>query len=451
MWVIMIAAGASGATEGVVTEGELRGDGPPADSAGVDTVRDVWTAAAYGNLDAVKSLIQRDGVDMNAPDPTFGITPLGWATTTGQPRVVGYLLDQGADPNGRYRDENTPLHTAAFFGRPECAELLLKAGAALGARNQRGETPWDSMAHDRGTTEFIAGLLQLPIDFEQVRTGRDRVATLFDQHDPERDHIQATTMLRTIVQGLIWIPFFHHLWFLWFLCWLVLMFAIVTALVPRMSLPSVIVGTPSCLLWLVPLTMITQSRMHFGGAMPGFGPDTSAGLLPMPHVLAHYAIFFFFGAIVYTTPGAADRLGRRWYVVLPVALLILPFALALSLHLPWGLDLVDGDARLRELLANVGQVLYAWLMIFGLMGLFETLLARERPRVRYLSDSSYWLYLVHLPLIIVGQALLRDVDLPALVKLGALVAVVSLILLVSYEYLVRYTRIGRLLNGPRTR
>ncbi len=66
----------------------------------------------------------------------------------------------------------------------------------------------------------------------------------------------------------------------------------------------------------------------------------------------------------------------------------MPAALALALHAPWGRELA-GDDDTRRLLANLGQVLYAWLMIFGLMGLFETLLSRERPRVRYLSDSSY--------------------------------------------------------------
>ena len=96
-------------------------------------------------------------------------------------------------------------------------------------------------------------------------------------------------------------------------------------------------------------------------------------------------------------------------------------------------------------------MLYAWLMAFGLMGLFGRLLGRERPGVRYVSDSSYWLYLVHLPLIIVGQVLLRGLELPAMVKFTLLVAGATIILLVSYQFLVRYTWIGRLLNGPRSR
>ena len=35
-----------------------------------------------------------------------------------------HLLDSGADPSARYRDRNTALHTAAFFGRAEAAARL---------------------------------------------------------------------------------------------------------------------------------------------------------------------------------------------------------------------------------------------------------------------------------------------------------------------------------------
>jgi peptidoglycan/LPS O-acetylase OafA/YrhL len=78
-------------------------------------------------------------------------------------------------------------------------------------------------------------------------------------------------------------------------------------------------------------------------------------------------------------------------------------------------------------------------------------LTREIYWVRYLSDSSYWLYLAHLPLVIGAQAALKDVALPGLVKFLIVTVGVTAILLLSYEYLVRYRWLGRLLNGPRER
>ena len=49
------------------------------------------------------------------------------------------------------------------------------------------------------------------------------------------------------------------------------------------------------------------------------------------------------------------------------------------------------------------QAAYAWMMTLGLMGLFRTAMGEGNARVRYLSDASYWLYLIHLPLIIALQ------------------------------------------------
>jgi peptidoglycan/LPS O-acetylase OafA/YrhL len=450
MWVVVIWAGSGDATYGAS-----------------DTGRDIWTAAAYGNLDAVRGHVAR-GVALDAAEPVYGQSPLAWAVICDRREVVEYLLEAGADPGARFRDRNTALHAAAFFGRTEAAGRLLDAGADVDARNDHGETPLDSLRHDRGTTERIAALLKLPIDFEAVLEGRARIRPMLESRgavsglanprDDRGDGRGARTgpvplILDALFGLLVLFPFFHHLWFLWHLCWLVAGFAVVVVVarrLPRLPVPSVLVATPLCLLWLAPLTMLTQWFMHEGGAMPGFGPDTSAGLVPMPHVLAHYAIFFGFGAVVYGSPGAANRVGRGWWIQLPLALLLLPATFALSFHAPWGRELV-GDESMRHGLASLGQVLYAWLMVFGLMGLFEAVLGRERPWVRYVSDSSYWLYLVHLPLIIVGQALLRDVNLPAVVKCTLLVAAATAILLASYQLLVRYTWIGRLLNGPRVR
>ena len=49
-------------------------------------------------------------------------------------------------------------------------------------------------------------------------------------------------------------------------------------------------------------------------------------------------------------------------------------------------------------------------MIFALIGLFRRYFSGENARIRYISDSAYWLYLAHLPLIQLIQVLVRDAD-----------------------------------------
>jgi glucan biosynthesis protein C len=87
----------------------------------------------------------------------------------------------------------------------------------------------------------------------------------------------------------------------------------------------------------------------------------------------------------------------------------------------------------------------------GLVGLFHRWCTRERPAVRLLADASYWMYLVHLPLVIAGQGMVRDLPWPSAVKFLLLTLAVTSILLVSYRLVVRDTWIGRLLNGPQRR
>ena len=85
------------------------------------------------------------------------------------------------------------------------------------------------------------------------------------------------------------------------------------------------------------------------------------------------------------------------------------------------------------------------------MGLFRRLLTKENHKVRYLSDSAYWLYLAHMPLVLLGQAFTAQWSLPAFLKIGIITAVVTGLLLLVYHYAIRYTWVGTLLNGPHRR
>ena len=114
--------------------------------------------------------------------------------------------------------------------------------------------------------------------------------------------------------------------------------------------------------------------------------------------------------------------------------------------LPYGLIKI-GDLPVT----SVVQVIYVWVMTFGMIGLFRWLLTRENRTVRYLSDSSYWLYIAHVPLIIVAQDYVRDWELPAFIKFLLISSVVIGLLLLMYQTVIRYTVLGRILNGPRRR
>jgi glucan biosynthesis protein C len=109
-----------------------------------------------------------------------------------------------------------------------------------------------------------------------------------------------------------------------------------------------------------------------------------------------------------------------------------------------------GSPRLKAI-AVFALALYAWTMTFALTGLFLRIASKARPWARYLSDSSYWCYLAHLPLLMALQVLVAGWQLPGGLKAWLVIAAASAILLVSYEFFVRYTWLGALLNGTRRR
>lgn len=353
--------------------------------------------------------------------------------------AVHNLLDDGADPDQpKGESGDSPLHLAALVDNGDIAQRLLEAGANPVALDNKGDSPL-GYAYFSGS-EDVADLL--------IASGHPDIKPAgTDWGDLDGWGFGAAEKGDDFALD-SWITSLHHLWFLWFLVLLVAGFAVVAAVVEWRELQGSDGGTSSRrVMWaLIPLTLIPQLAMGDGGTYPVFGPDTSAGLIPIPHVLIYYAVFFAFGALLYerrNREGAllVDILGRRWKVLLPVTfLLVLPLALILTF------ETEDAWA-----LASLAQVTYTWAMIVALLGAFRAFLGKERRGVRYLSDSSYWLYLAHLPLVILAQSWIREWDLPASVKFFGLTAAVSVFLLVTYQLFIRYTPIGTMLNGKRTR
>ena len=146
---------------------------------------DLFEASALGKLARVMELIVESPERVNAISPD-GFSPLGLAAFFGHPKIIAYLIEQGANVNApsknpmrvcplhsavAYRQSSvayeiaemllahgadpnvfqgggwTPLHAAAVHGQLALAKLLLVHGADVNAVSENGKTPLQMAAH----------------------------------------------------------------------------------------------------------------------------------------------------------------------------------------------------------------------------------------------------------------------------------------------------------------
>ncbi len=81
-------------------------------------------AALKGQLDWTQRLLAR-----GAPVNQAGWTPLHYAATGPEPRIVRLLLERGAVVDAESPNRTTPLMMAARYGKEDSVMLLLAAGA----------------------------------------------------------------------------------------------------------------------------------------------------------------------------------------------------------------------------------------------------------------------------------------------------------------------------------
>ncbi|XP_062178658.1 protein S-acyltransferase 24-like isoform X2 [Phragmites australis] len=114
---------------------------------------DVYTAAAYGDLEKLQRLVEGEGRPVGEPDGG-GYHALQWAALNNRVAAAQYILEHGADVNAVDHTGQTALHWSAVRGHIQVAELLLKEGAKVDAADLYGYQA-THVAAQYGQTAFI--------------------------------------------------------------------------------------------------------------------------------------------------------------------------------------------------------------------------------------------------------------------------------------------------------
>ena len=229
-----------------------------------------------------------------------------------------------------------------------------------------------------------------------------------------------------------------HLWFLYYL----IMFSVASFGLGKLfqNLPSVsniikmvfekIIRKP--LLKLVFFSLITFLILL---AMDSYWVATSLSFVPDGGTFSFYFFFYLTGWILFKSKHLLSSFMEydRLFAFLGLGIFTLYF-------------LSDRTEFSNALTAGIRSVT-CWLFIFGFTGLFLRYFSKHSAVGRYISDSAYWVYLLHLPLTAFLPGLLAGWAIPALLKFAIVASATTFICFFTYHFFVRSTFIGVFLNG----
>ncbi|XP_036370783.1 serine/threonine-protein phosphatase 6 regulatory ankyrin repeat subunit B isoform X2 [Octopus sinensis] len=95
-----------------------------------------------GDVEGIQKLVKKDPTIINKPIDGVGRTPLMEACFMGADRrIIDILIKAGAKLGAKNRWGNTALHWAVLSGRPHAVEILLSRGSEVNLRDKYGYTP----------------------------------------------------------------------------------------------------------------------------------------------------------------------------------------------------------------------------------------------------------------------------------------------------------------------
>ena len=196
--------------------------------------------------------------------------------------------------------------------------------------------------------------------------------------------------------------------------------------------------------------------------------------VPITDLLLYY-MFYLFGAGLYLKREQLGSLTRNaWFYAafsVPLFILVNQPTLRLDFSAPvikditdWTvLDLSSRSFALPQIwyegvfhsgwnkfVVVLARTTLCWSMCFAAIGLASRYLNRERIYVRYLADSAYWVYWVHMPITFKLSLMAQSIEgVNSVTKCYLIVVISTLIVYATYQWFVRYTWLGDIFMGRR--
>lgn len=201
--------------------------------------------------------------------------------------------------------------------------------------------------------------------------------------------------------------------------------------------------------WVSPLLAIPTALClaTLDGWYAWFGvPTPDQSLYPNLPAAVSFGLAFGIGWLLQRQPQLLQGMRRSWagHLLLGAAAITLCWSIV---GLSPALEPAAPDGS--KLIYALAYATASWALILALIGLSLRYLSGHSLARRYLADASYWIYIVHLPVVMLLQVLAAQLSWAWWIEYPLLLTLGLAVMLVSYQLLVRYSWIGAMLNGRR--
>jgi len=238
-----------------------------------------------------------------------------------------------------------------------------------------------------------------------------------------------------------------HLWFLFNLSLFCLMAILLAKVNFQQSLLFRLFHNPIFVLLFFPLLLIPAMASQ---PMPF---PAAERIYPELWSFGFYGMFFIFGMALNKAENLLDKLEE--YVPLLLVIGVIGYGY-LYAQMPKTITIEDMGKAVNGMAFSwqhfTHAVLEAYVSVYMTivcLTVGRKFLNRQNELLRYISDSSYWVYIIHLPVLFYLQFILLDVNYGAWIEFAISSLGTMAIGMISYKLLVRRTPIGILLNGKR--
>jgi Ankyrin repeats (many copies)/Ankyrin repeats (3 copies) len=150
----------------------------------------LYYVALCGFQDLVQNLIVKYPQHVNASGGCY-VTPLVAALAGKHLQTAELLRHSGADPNVQCYTENTPLHSAAYYGNVEMVQVLLNLEADVNVQNKESETPLNYISRASSGSREVLNYRQSPANIARLLL--DRGADINARNDEGQTPLHTTT------------------------------------------------------------------------------------------------------------------------------------------------------------------------------------------------------------------------------------------------------------------